>query len=374
MVGYRSHKDWAGDDYPKTVWPPTSYYFLENPYNKGHFIKRKSRIVPPKRARIVDHPYSVSWDTTTDSVSTILHTSGSSFSCTYANAFGGVIFNDFWTSNDDLKVLDQLRTKIEGSSFNLGVFLAEGHQSLEMIRNCATGLSRAITRTKKGDYAGAVKALRTQPRAKGFKAPKSELSNRWLELQYGWLPLLQDVEAGAEALAKVFNFPMQDTYTAFRKVRGTCVSQYPYSVFDPKVSYADTSMSVKAKVTEVNVPQLLGLTDPLSVIWEKTPYSFVADWFIPIGSYLSARGLAQALTGTFVTSKRRKCVAARPIFITGSPFSWVTDPNYRQTQGYLVRSVSSELRPPLPSMKTLGQAASWRHCANAVALLSQAFK
>lgn len=31
----------------------------------------------------------------------------------------------------------------------------------------------------------------------------------------------------------------------------------------------------------------MGLTNPLEVTWELLPFSFVADWFLPIGDYVS---------------------------------------------------------------------------------------
>lgn len=34
------------------------------------------------------------------------------------------------------------------------------------------------------------------------------------------------------------------------------------------------------------VPKLLGFTNPAAVLWEATPFSFVVDWFLPIGDYL----------------------------------------------------------------------------------------
>ena len=34
------------------------------------------------------------------------------------------------------------------------------------------------------------------------------------------------------------------------------------------------------------INQLTGMNDPLSVLWEATPFSFVADWFYPIGDRL----------------------------------------------------------------------------------------
>lgn len=33
--------------------------------------------------------------------------------------------------------------------------------------------------------------------------------------------------------------------------------------------------------------QLYGFSNPAAVLWEATPFSFVGDWFFPIGDYLN---------------------------------------------------------------------------------------
>jgi hypothetical protein len=39
--------------------------------------------------------------------------------------------------------------------------------------------------------------------------------------------------------------------------------------------------------TELATVKEMGLLNPLSLAWELLPYSFVADWFVPIGGYLN---------------------------------------------------------------------------------------
>jgi len=125
----------------------------------------------------------------------------------------------------------------------------------------------------------------------------------------------------------------------------------------------------------VNVAQLSGLTDPASVLWELTPYSFVADWFIPIGNYLAARSLASALTGTFVTTKTRRVFCAyEGLANTDNGIVrtvYTTPPKGNCALINVTRTVSTSLNVPVPSFKTLDKVASWKHCANAVALLVQ---
>lgn len=44
---------------------------------------------------------------------------------------------------------------------------------------------------------------------------------------------------------------------------------------------------VRYRARAADLPGRFGLLNPLSVAWELMPLSFVADWFLPIGSYLS---------------------------------------------------------------------------------------
>jgi hypothetical protein len=54
-----------------------------------------------------------------------------------------------------------------------------------------------------------------------------------------------------------------------------------------------------------------GLTDPASVAWELIPFSFVADWFVPIGDTLRAIHAARTLpVEKVITTTLRKKVGS----------------------------------------------------------------
>jgi hypothetical protein len=133
----------------------------------------------------------------------------------------------------------------------------------------------------------------------------------------------------------------------------------------------------KAKLTHINEATLVGLEDPLSTAWELVPYSFVADWFLPIGDYLSASALSRALTGTFVKTRfdrvhlegmtRENLPGSDPVFWVFPLESWF------HRYGTLERVVTTSLEVPLPSFKGRDKIASWVHAINSVALLTNAF-
>jgi hypothetical protein len=53
---------------------------------------------------------------------------------------------------------------------------------------------------------------------------------------------------------------------------------------------------------EMSVARQLGMLDPASVVWEIVPYSFVVDWFVPFGTYLSNLNAIPKLKGRFLTT------------------------------------------------------------------------
>lgn len=281
----------------------------------------------------------------------------------------GISYN--WSTNDDLAMIGKLRERVAGSDFNAGVFLGEGHQSLKTIADAAFRIRNAILDLRRGNIYQAARALSsTRPPQGGVSLRKSTSSN-WLELQYGWLPLLQDCESAAKFLAHHFSVPLQHVVRVSREQSGGHIDNKSggISLTNQRLY---TRVSIKAVLKEKDVVALSGLLDPLSVIWETLPYSFVIDWFIPIGNFLQARGLAQSLTGTFVTSKKQ--YASYSGCSIDSPNPCFRNPDLSGCSGEDVtftRTVSSSLAIPLPSVKPLNQVTSWKHCANAVALLLQ---
>lgn len=341
--------------YPK----PAKNSAPENPYTMSYVTWRDSPATYSRRIYPVP-------DTVTDREETV----APNF---WFNGAAPNISNP-WDSNDDIALLGKLREKVAGSDFNAAVFLAEGGQSLGMIANAATRIQKSLTALKKGNLQKAWKALSDDKTPRGL-SPRKEIGSNWLEMQYGWLPLLQDAEGGAQFLAhlhsggnkQVVRTSKSKTHTSSRP-KGE-----PGSWYDIGFN-SFTRCSVKCILEDVSAVGLSGLLDPLSVAWEKLPYSFVADWFIPIGDYLAARGLASSLKGTFVISKVTYTSYSGSTFSTTEKDPWraaFTSNScfYRSVQ--FDRTVSNSLSVPLPVAKPLGQAASWKRAANAVALLSQ---
>lgn len=428
-IGFYWSKTWNGSDYPSNGNPDIfakTWERIDREIDtaegkrvvKSTYLQRwLLRKAQPKRVTQAEHNYSFTIEHRNDrkvvlkglnsyppyAVSSITTT------CFKQQYGDGVSFSNRWTGNDTIALQGKLREKIVGSDFDLGVFLGEGQMALKMIGQTATQLSRALTALRRGDILAVAKALRVtppsnadrmrssilnarsryirenaldrqlanqpigwMPQSQSFRAYDRELSARWLELQYGWMPLVSDVHGAAEALAQQLNNPYVQTYRA-RKRRPLVANFTTTNIPSAKAynAYGFDRGQLVARIKEVNVPQLNGLIDPSSVLWELTPWSFVADWFIPIGNYLHARGLAQSVTGTFITTLTTieyftcNAVALGNFTVIDQPF-W-----YRYWKLTGNRTVSTSLSTPPPRIKPLGEILSWKRAANAVALLTQ---
>lgn len=334
-----------------------------------------------------EHPYSMTYVKEHATSGTVRQKSGFQFTGTIPSCFGGVAGASKWSANDDLALIGKLREKVAGSGFNAAVSLAEGRKSLDMIFESANRIGSALRDIRKGNALGAYEALTGRlkngrpsrkwgqsERILNREVPKyrdpvdKNVSSNWLQLQYGWLPLINDAEEGAKFLAQQ---SLPRTYKV--RVRRRIVT--PNKGASPTNTQFSGQMAESGQLVailrEINVAALSGLLNPAAVAWELVPYSFVADWFIPIGSYLDARGLAQSLTGTFVTTRVNRQRAEFIGFQPASVYASFTG-TYSYESMSLTRTVSSSLAIPLPEVKPLNKVFSWKRAANAVALLVQA--
>lgn len=436
VFGQYYNRVWSGSDRPRTLptYKTKTWTHKGKVYSsrKRVWVPRPSGVADSS-----EHPYTTTQHsefrpivTFSGSFSGIVIPPGQTRtgSCNCYWGPGVAVKNDSWTSNDDLVLLGKLREQIVGSDFNAGVFLAEGGEAVSMIGKTATTIAKSIGHAYLGQWRQAFAVLDTPKSRKisvtmtnysrrqvgektillrqghqeepvyttipvfvyteqykrklvsqkteggGVRGVTSkDLAGRWLELQYGWKPLLQDVKGAAEFLAHHFQTPLRKVYTARRvKDLGELTTSSPSNT---KILWSKcrSTSQIKAILEEVDVIGMAGLKDPLSVVWEKIPYSFVVDWFIPIGQYLSARGMSQSLTGTFVTTRTIRFEArgygfAPAVAKTGK---MIGGESYRNTWLNVTRTVSTKLAIPKPSFKPLAKVASWGHSANALALLEQ---
>lgn len=249
-----------------------------------------------------------------------------------------------FTDNDRIKLVVKLGSKVRGHSFNPLVTLGEGRESLNMVLNAASRISSALINVKMGNFARAFNALNLG-KVKGVSSRRT-LSSNWLELQYGWVPLLSDIKAGAEAFASLYN-EEKSVYVVGMTKKGRIYSAPGYTCEGGAWAKQRMKVIVQRNNTSALSPSII---DPAIVAWELLPLSFVADWILPIGNYLEALDVVRSLEATYVTSVMTKKWGT----ITGYPPPNQLDGTHPYGLFITVeRSVSQKLDVPTPNFKSL---------------------
>lgn len=270
--------------------------------------------------RLPINDYSMTQETTTDGGYFIdtwstrtagTQTTGGSYQSQWGSSvFGSAPSSAVIDSSLTFKAIRKLRENMAPSA-NLAQDLAQMSQTTNMIADSATRIAAALRDTKKGNFTGAASHLwhsRT-PRFNQKHGPpnhKNSLADNWLAFQYGWKPLLQDIHESMDSLARL-NLASVLTYTArssasskFRTEKDLFnnVAGHPITGYQSEETECSVRYGVRYQIDN-HLRAFLGqtgFTNPLNLAWEVLPYSFVADWFIPIGPYLESFSAWDGLT------------------------------------------------------------------------------
>lgn len=200
----------------------------------------------------------------------------------------GLIF-----SNHDPKIRDEAVIKCYGKIYekvaNVADIIRTRTETVSMVTNAVRDLRRSYRAIRKGQIRRASQILgadlHSPPR-------KNDPGGRWLEYSYGWSPLISDVYNILDKGFGDINFIV----TGRAKGIKTKDLSYSWTGHGPyHRGSGDTLTLDRASCTaKIGIPNTAfaaisswGLDNPAVLAWEALPYSFVVDWFLPIGDYLN---------------------------------------------------------------------------------------
>lgn len=186
------------------------------------------------------------------------------------------------------------------------VNFVETHEAVGMIVNRVKQITKFTQSLRKMDFAGAARNLGIKKPA-GLRRSVKSFGDNWLEYHFGWEPLVQDIGAAIKTLS---------TTPPKRIIRGRGASEdLIFLKSDSGTSHNRKHVNRRWRflyqgIAECSSPLLasandLGFVNPLSVVWETIPFSFVVDWFTNVGQVLNSATdmLGYSLTNTFVSQK-----------------------------------------------------------------------
>lgn len=199
------------------------------------------------------------------------------------DASSGDSYISWFTERENLalqKALSRFNEK-RGEGASLGVTLAQYRQALDMMSSRLLQGLRIILQIRKGQWR---KVLRRAGRKPGLRKGSRELSSLQLEMSFGWLPMIGDVQDALEVLDAPLPYgKAKGTAT----VRDTLFKPLPES-FTHKVKFrAEVAAFLQVENPTLDLAQRMGLLDPIGIAYEIVPWSFVANWFFNLEEYLA---------------------------------------------------------------------------------------
>ena len=196
------------------------------------------------------------------------------------------------------KFVDQMKD----SAQNANNFLEAG-QSVGTILGHVRSLAKSIESVRHGDVVGAARALGVSldpKKGNKIKQRAKQAADRWLELHFGWVPLVQDIGnsidiiqgTGKSSPSCMIRLKTGAGFSGYsNNNNGTGINGFYYDTVSDNLSWSGGCAMrglVGVENPNVAIANQLGFVNPLSVAWEAVPFSFVADWFSNVGQCLSA--------------------------------------------------------------------------------------
>lgn len=297
------------------------------------------------------------------------------------------------------EVMAKFFTKLNNVDFSLGVFAAESKSTAALILTNAKRMAKSLKDLRQLKLASAMRHLGVElkpslvaksrllrhvrkGKARNYRLNDKELSNLWLEAQYGWGPLVNDVQNAARFAAKQVVDPSRTEWTHLQ-AQGFRGKNSIHKTTDarPTTTTATVTKTVKygcwVRYTRA-APQAvndLGLTDLASTAWELMPYSFVFDWFININEMLTAANALRSyeVTGGYTSSlMTSQCIgtvaSSPPTFYAGTITRIMVLRNPTWKRRLYTRSPWT---PSVPAFRFNSDPLNLKRTANALALIRQ---
>lgn len=269
-----------------------------------------------------------------------------------------------WTTFHDNLLLNKLSSTVRGHDFNAGVALGEGRQTLELVVGTVTKLRRSFIAALHKEW-GTVARFGSRRRL-----TTEHVSSAYLQTVFGALPLINDVFEAAKAFESKCTVRTH-RFRASVRVGKECESSAHPNAF---VGMGERKRRILYEMSEnISVPRSLGLANPASVLWELTPWSFLFDYFLPVGTFLDNLAIIPHLKGRFLKTEKAMTRAAAMRPPPGWVGSYKTDlygsPNEKLIYSFsFSRQKTGSLPVPAPSFGDLAKALKGQRIYNVVAL------
>lgn len=299
------------------------------------------------------------------------------------------------TTSIDSRAVTKALLGIKDQKVNVLQIIAEREQTLSLVSSTARQIASSFSHLRRGDIVGAATALGSPKRpSRGSrkdygklypKEPLKAAANLWLQWTYGWTPLLKDLHGLADhynqevTKDRIIKLSSKTTgsrnweYVTLTTLEGWKQIHTQYRSWKYTRKYViyykiagDTSKSISQ----------LGFTNPALIGWELMPFSFVVDWFLPVGNFISSLDATVGCVfekGCRTTVTKRSAVTETKADPTSSSKTFKVDCRLLETAQDVAISRTTLTSFPSVAMPMWKNPVTAIHAANAIALLTLAF-
>ena len=271
----------------------------------------------------------------------------------------------------------QARLNARDQKVNLAQAFGERKQLANLAASTINRIVTAYRALRRGNIPNALRALGQRPRS---RLRATDIGSQWLEIQYGWKPLLSDVYGVMQALKPADDRLLFSAVGRGRWVDNRVTTRVSADKSQRRIDQgtnwrkARTKLDFSVSDSALLTASQLGLSDPATLAWELLPFSFVVDWFLPVGDYIAGLSALSGLTflgGSTSTKTYNGIESAGFSQRVGNPVSWVVASGIKcPYQVRLIRTVHVTVPGPSLAVKN---PLSFTHVANAMALLQMVF-
>lgn len=272
------------------------------------------------------------------------------------------------------RINTELLLKVGDRKVNYGEAIAEGRETVQMLVKSASTLLRGVLAARKGQWSRLPKIFGVQKA--NLRSGMSQ-SDKWLAYQYGWAPLMSDVYDSYNLFKEGLRRSPQ-LLSATRSLTNSRSLRFADTSY-----YKDASGRLQERFTakcffrlrdsDIDAFHRLGLINPLEVAWAVVPFSFVVDWFLPVGNVLEAltARVGVSFVDGYYGTRRESIVLVDPIWDSSTEPLYRSSTKVRTEMFCYKRSKMGSLPWPSPYVKN---PFSTSHVTSALALLRQLWR